>query len=225
MSLRSKEVTMPPLHRPHIIAHVAITVDGATTGFEPRVAKFYELITTWSEDVTLVGADTILAQEPALTTAPRPGPAPDGPLLAVVDGRSRVREWEALREAGYWSDVVALRCTSSPTSGRELPVRQLVCGEDRVDLAAVVDQLGHEGARQVRVDSGGALIGALLDRGLVEELSLLVHPIVVGAGARYWNGRASITPTEFDLMAADVVDGDLVWLRYGRRGAEESLRR
>ena len=94
---------------PHVVVHVAVSLDGATTGFDPDVERFYALARTWREDLTLAGADTILAQERALAAAPRPGPAADGPLLAVVDGRGRVREWEALRDCGHWSDVIALQ--------------------------------------------------------------------------------------------------------------------
>ena len=71
--------------RPYVVAHVAVALDGATTGFEPDAGRFYELAATWSEDVTPVGADTILAQKHALAAAPRPGPVEGGPLLAVVD--------------------------------------------------------------------------------------------------------------------------------------------
>jgi riboflavin biosynthesis pyrimidine reductase len=100
--------------RPHVVVHVAVSLDGATTGFDPDVERFYELARMWREDVTLVGADTILAQEEALAAVPRPGPAADGPLLAVVDGRARVREWEALRDCGSWSGVLALRAGETP---------------------------------------------------------------------------------------------------------------
>ena len=106
--------------RPSVIAHAAIALDGATTGFEPRVGPYYELAATWSEDVTLVGADTILAQEPTLAAARGPGPAPDGPLLAVVDSANRVRQWAALRDAGHWSDVIALpRCEGDSVAPAE----------------------------------------------------------------------------------------------------------
>jgi 2,5-diamino-6-(ribosylamino)-4(3H)-pyrimidinone 5'-phosphate reductase len=76
---------------PHTVLHVAVSLDGATTGFEPDLGAFYGLAGRWNEDVTLVGADTILAQEPALAEAPPgPGPDPRAPLLAVVDSRGRV---------------------------------------------------------------------------------------------------------------------------------------
>ena len=149
--------------RPYVVGHVAVSLDGATGGFQPDVATFYELARTWAEDVTLTGADTILAQEIALRDAPRPGPAQGGPLLAVVDGRRRVRHWDALREVGHWSDVVALRCTSTPRAGAS-SVDEIVVGAARVDLAAALRALGERpGVEVVRVDSGGGLLGALLE--------------------------------------------------------------
>lgn len=121
--------------RPHVVAHVAVTLDGATTGFAPAVGRFYELAATWAEDVTLAGADTILAQEPALREAPRRQAPSGAPLLAVVDGKGRVREWEALGAVGHWSGVLALRAETTPARPPGA-VPELVVGVERVDLAA-----------------------------------------------------------------------------------------
>lgn len=199
---------------PHVVAHVAITLDGATTGFTPAVGRFYELAATWAEDVTLAGADTILAQEPALREAPR-APAPAGaPLLAVVDSRARVREWEALGAVGHWSGVLALRAAATPSRAHD-PVPELVAGTERVDLAAALAALGERhGARVVRVDSGGGLIGALLRQSLLDELSLLVHPLLAGPGQRIWSGGADARADACELIAAETLEQGLVWLRY-----------
>ena len=205
-----------PARRPHVVAHVAVSVDGATTGFEPDVGRFYELARTWSEDVTLAGADTVLAQEEALAAAPRPGPAADAPLLAVVDGRGRVRQWEALRDCGHWSGVIALRAFATAAPANNGPERVLFTGEARVDLAAVLAMLAErEGAEVVRVDSGGALTGALLDAGLVDELSLLVHPCVVGGATdRRWHGPVPSSATRLESLGTERLDDGLLWLRY-----------
>jgi 2,5-diamino-6-(ribosylamino)-4(3H)-pyrimidinone 5'-phosphate reductase len=120
--------------RPYVVVHAAVSVDGATTGLVVDVGRFYQLVSTWHEDVTLTGADTILAQEGALSAAPRPGPARDGPLLAVVDSRSRVSMWDALRDVGHWRAVTALRAESSPPRTTPAGVSELVIGADRVDL-------------------------------------------------------------------------------------------
>src|SRR5688572_6874900 len=102
-------------NRPHVVVHVAVSVDGATTGFDADVATYYRLAATWDEDVTLTGADTILAQEAALAEAPAPGPDPDAALLVVVDGRGRVRRWTPLRTCGHWSGVLAAVAETTPT--------------------------------------------------------------------------------------------------------------
>jgi 2,5-diamino-6-(ribosylamino)-4(3H)-pyrimidinone 5'-phosphate reductase len=200
--------------RPYVVAHIAVTLDGATTGFTPAVGRFYELAGTWREDVTLAGADTILAQEPALREAPR-RPAPAGaPLLAVVDGKGRVREWEALAAVGHWSGVLALHAAATPPRPHRA-VPELVVGAERVDLVAALAALGERhGARVVRVDSGGGLIGALLERGLVDELSLLVHPRLAGPGQQVWHGGAGRPTDAFELVAAEPLEEGLVWLRY-----------
>jgi 2,5-diamino-6-(ribosylamino)-4(3H)-pyrimidinone 5'-phosphate reductase len=196
-------VTAP---RPRVVVHVAVSLDGATTGFDPDVGRFYELARTWDEDVTLAGADTILAQESALAGARRPGPAVDGPLLAVVDSRERIRQWDALRECGHWSDVLALR---APAAG------------ERVDLAAALDALGERGAGVVRVDSGGELTGALLRRSLVDEVSLLVHPCLACSGTR-WHGSKRVPAQRFELLGNEPIAGDLMWMRYAVLPADAS---
>jgi 2,5-diamino-6-(ribosylamino)-4(3H)-pyrimidinone 5'-phosphate reductase len=217
--------TVQPTSRPYVVVHVAVSLDGATTGFAADVERFYALVPTWQEDVTLVGADTILAQEQALEAAPRPGPAPDGPLLAVVDSRARVREWDALRDCGHWSGVVALRAgAASPERATSAgdgpphaqPVPELVTGAERVDLPEALRTLGERyDAGVVRVDSGGTLTGALLRHGLVDELSLLVHPCVAGAaGERRWHGDVPVLARVLALLAAEPVDDGLLWLRY-----------
>ena len=199
--------------RPRVVVHVAVSLDGATTGFEPDVGTYYRLATTWAEDVTLTGAATILAQEPALADAPRPGPDPEGPLLVVVDSRGRVREWTALREVGHWCGVLA--ASAGRTPARPPGVDEIVAGDERVDLVALLDALGRRtGIEVVRVDSGGALTGALLRTGLVDEISLLVHPVVVGAAGRRWSGDVVLPPTSVTTMSSEVLDGDLLWLRF-----------
>ncbi|WP_043629495.1 dihydrofolate reductase family protein [Nonomuraea candida] len=215
--------------RPYVVAHVAVSLDGATTGFQPDLALFYGLAQTWNEDLTLTGSDTILAQEAALAAtetateagaeagagAGGPGPAAGRPLLAVVDGRGRVTRWEALRQAGHWSDVVALHSHATPPRPPDRPVRELVTGTDRVDLADALRTLARDdGISVVRVDSGGRLIGALLAGGLLDEVSLLVHPCLAGERAtRYWYGdRPAAAP--LTLVAAQSLPDGLVWLRY-----------
>ena len=200
--------------RPYVVVHVAVSLNGCTAGFDVDVGRFYSLLPTWQEDITLAGADTILAQERELVAAPRPGAASSAPLLVVVDSRRRVREWEALRDCGYWSGVLPLRGTSRPPVG-DPPVPELVVGSDRVDLRHALTQLASRtGARVVRVDSGGQLTRALLDLRLVDEVSLLVHPCLTDAGSHHWFGADPPPALTMALQDVETFDPGLVWLRY-----------
>lgn len=180
--------------------------------------RFYELAATWHEDVTLAGADTILAQESGLATADLPGPAPDGPILAVVDGRGRVSAWQALLDAGHWSRVLAIHAADTPS--RDHGFAEIVAGGERVDLEAMLLALRERfGAGVVRVDSGGALNAALLDAGLVDEVSLLIHPVLAGAADRRpWHGGGPAAGTRMTLVEARSFPDGIVWLRHRLTG-------
>jgi 2,5-diamino-6-(ribosylamino)-4(3H)-pyrimidinone 5'-phosphate reductase len=56
------------------VTRVAVSLNGCMTGFEANLSRFYSLLPSWREDITPTGADTILAQEPELAAAIRPGP-------------------------------------------------------------------------------------------------------------------------------------------------------
>jgi dihydrofolate reductase len=52
------------------------------------------------------------------------------------------------------------------------------------EVAAAVDKLKTEPGRELQVHGSGALIRWLLDNDLVDEINLLIFPVVVGQGTR-----------------------------------------
>jgi 2,5-diamino-6-(ribosylamino)-4(3H)-pyrimidinone 5'-phosphate reductase len=57
----------------------------------------------------------------------------------------------------------------------------VVAGTDRVDLAAAFDALGERfGVEELLVEGGGEIIFSLFERGLVDECSTFVGPLVIG---------------------------------------------
>lgn len=206
--------TPPGNHRPYVLVHMAVSLDGSFSGFQPDVSQFYSLAAEWQEDATLVGADTILAQENELAGADLPGPKEGGPVLAVVDSGCRVSAWNTLRDVGHWSRVIALRGNvPSPTHG----VEEIVTGGQQVDLAAALAELRSQHAVQrLRVDSGGNLVGALMAGGLVDEISLLVHPALVADSHRrpWWGGGHAVPTFQLTDLEARAIGDDMVQLRY-----------
>jgi dihydrofolate reductase len=71
------------------------------------------------------------------------------------------------------------------------------------DLAAEVTRLRREVDGDVLVNGSVQLVQALLTAGLVDELRLMVYPVVLGAGKRLWPATDAPLPIRItDTMAA-----------------------
>ncbi len=209
---------------PGVIIYDVVSLDGRIEGFEPDVGAFYTLARDIAEDVILAGADTMLAGGDAvpaddLASPPAEPSGGSAPLLAIVDSRGRVRSWDWLREQQYWRDAVALVSDATPADYLahldSRRVARFACGADRVDLRAALTWLVDEhGVRTVRVESGGALNGALLRAGLATEVHLLVQPCLAGEAQRSFVRGALSAPVALELIACDARDDGLVHVRY-----------
>jgi 2,5-diamino-6-(ribosylamino)-4(3H)-pyrimidinone 5'-phosphate reductase len=213
---------------PKIILHNAVSADGRLDNFMPDIGLYYSLVATWKEDATLAGSDTILAAPDAMPDdvgdAAPPNDRSGLPLLVVPDSRGRVRSWEALRRQPFWRDVVVLVSESTPLDYlhrlADAGVASIKTGQDRVDLRAALEELSDSySVRTLRVDSGGTLNGVLLRAGLVDEVSLLIHPCLVGGTSARSMFRAPDLDSPDDviplgLMSLEEVGNGIIWVRY-----------
>ncbi len=218
---------------PRVILHNVVSVDGRIDWFTPDIGQFYELAARWKEDATLAGSETLLniypeeevseESEEAFEPSEK-DPADPRPLLVVPDSRGRLRNWHLLRKEPYWRDMVALCSHSTPRSYlnylKEEHLDCIIAGDDHVDLRVALEELNTRyGVKLVRVDSGGTLNGALLRAGLVDEVSVLINPSMVGGTTPRSIFRApDLTSPEdvikLDLTHIEKLKGDVVWLRY-----------
>ena len=214
---------------PRVILHVEASLDGRIDWIKPDIGRFYRLASRFHEDAILTGADTLIEGPglPEEDDAEPPTPEAIGggaPLLAVVDSRCRFTLWNWLRKQQYWRDAVALVAGATSREACERLAGQgvtvLATGGDRVDLRTALELLNERyGAQTVRVDSGGALSGALLRAGLVHAVSVLLEPVLVG-GATPRTFVRGPDPASFAdvahlrLTGFERFDDGLVWLRY-----------
>jgi 2,5-diamino-6-(ribosylamino)-4(3H)-pyrimidinone 5'-phosphate reductase len=219
-----------PLHTkidmlPRVILHNAISLDGRIDGFTPDVGLFYELAATWKEDATLAGSETILSSPVAAkvddnrTLKPPDGHAHDPrPLLVIPDSRGRIRCWEHLLRQPYWRRGVALCATGTPPAYCEYldkkHVECVIAGKERVDLKSALETLYDlHNVKTVRVDSGGTLGGVLLREGLVDEISLLVSPVLAGSGGRALF-RTIDREMTMTLTHSEKLKDGVLWVKY-----------
>jgi 2,5-diamino-6-(ribosylamino)-4(3H)-pyrimidinone 5'-phosphate reductase len=217
--------------KPHVVLHIEVSVDGRIDGFKPHMELFYELIPRWAEEATLAGADTILAAPDAIPEEteddlkpPETSVDDPRPLLAIPDSRGRVRIWHALRSWPFWGRFVALVSKTTPQEYldylAERHVDHIVAGDDHVDMEAALEELNRRyGVSTVRVDSGGTLNGVLLRQGLVDEVSVLHAPALVGGETSSSMFRAPDIATpdgaiELRLEHLGRLREDIVWTRY-----------
>lgn len=217
---------------PRVIMHNAVSVDGRFDWIEPDLAAFYGIAAGFREDATLVGSETILAAYPAEQA--ESGEEPSGsdvfeaaeslPLLVVPDSRGRIRVWSKLLGEPYWRAGVALCSRSTPRDHLDYLERAgvgfIVAGDDRVDMKTALEELAERfGVRVVRADCGGTLNGVLLRAGLVDEVSLVVDPIMVGGisprslfVAPDLEDSGGTIPLELESL--ERMEGGSVWLHY-----------
>jgi dihydrofolate reductase len=80
------------------------------------------------------------------------------------------------------------------------------------DVAAEVTSLKQQAGKDIAVGASGTLVRFLLQAGLLDELTLLVHPVVVGAGRRLFEGGGD--PVPLTLLDSRRHGNGVVALRY-----------
>jgi dihydrofolate reductase len=80
------------------------------------------------------------------------------------------------------------------------------------DVAAELSRVKAEPGKDIAVGASGTLVRFLLQAGLLDELSLLVHPVVVGTGRRLFEGASSQVP--LTLLESRPHRNGVIALRY-----------
>jgi riboflavin biosynthesis pyrimidine reductase len=92
-------------------------------------------------------------------------------------------------------------------------------GKAEIDLAAVIDTLARElKVKKLIVEGGSHVSGAFVHAGLVDEVSVLILPLVDGRSEHPASFEVAMNawkaPAYLKLKSAEKADHDAVWLRY-----------
>jgi diaminohydroxyphosphoribosylaminopyrimidine deaminase / 5-amino-6-(5-phosphoribosylamino)uracil reductase len=137
-------------------------------------------------DAVLTGIGTVLADDPLLTDRtlePRRRPL----LRAVLDSRVRLPLKSKLVKSAASDVVVFTNQGSSAQRARALTaagveVVALRGKRGRVDLHAVIRELGKRQILNVLLEAGAELNGAALEAGIVDKMILFYAPKIMGTG-------------------------------------------
>jgi diaminohydroxyphosphoribosylaminopyrimidine deaminase/5-amino-6-(5-phosphoribosylamino)uracil reductase len=127
----------------------------------------------------MTGVGTVLQDDPQLNV--RAVETPRQPRKIIVD-----RHGQTPVEAKVLTGDVLIFTAGerNPAWPEGVDVMTLPDEKGRVDLAAMMNELGRREINELHVEAGGKLNGALLAAGLVDEMLLYLAPSVLGDPAR-----------------------------------------
>ena len=137
----------------------------------------------------------------------------------AIDAHGRLA-WESNDIDGDHVVAVLSECVSDEYLAflRERGVSYILAGTREVDLAIALDKIGAVfGVRTLMLEGGGKINGGMLRAGLIDEVSVLVAPVVdgrMGTPAVFDVQSDDMTPCLLSLDSVERRDDDVLWLRY-----------
>lgn len=202
----------------------AIEIDGVSGALGgPADKRVFSAIRA-SADIILVGAGTVLAENyrrPQTHDDLQKQRVTRGqtrlPRIAIVSGSLTIPEDHRVFDEQAPPIVITHeRSDAGRRSALQSVADVIIAGTDTVDLVAALETLGRNGAKNVLLEGGPTLNGAMFEADLIDEVCLSVAPCVVGGtGARMLAGSHSAALQKMQLARVLHQDGYL-FVRYLR---------
>lgn len=212
--------------RPKVIMHTQISLDGCVRGFIDT-GVYYVVANRFNADMVLFGSETVFTaaeQYPPETerafTKPVDKPDDKRLMCVVPDSCGRLRNLHVFRDSEYCKDFIILVSESTPQSYleflRERNYDYIVAGDEHVDYAKALEVLYDKyNCRIIRTDSGGILTNVLIEQGLVDEISLIISPCLVGIGEPHaFRSLSLLNRIALEKVSCELVDDDHLSIIY-----------
>ena len=171
----------------HVIGHLGQSIDGyiATASGDssfvndPENIRHLHRVRALS-DAVIVGAGTIAADDPQLTTRRVAGP---NPVRIVLDPSRRL----PLTSRVFTDDaaatvLVAAESTAGPSRHGKAEVLFVPSIDGELDLTRLIEILGNRGLKKLFVEGGGTTVSRFFDANLLDRLHIAIAPVLTGRG-------------------------------------------
>jgi len=213
---------------PKIIIHNSISIDGSLTNFQPNMGLHYQIAGNYRPDIHLIGSTTIKTGIELYSNGVPPEKKSDFkkpkrnkhlPYWVIVDTKGHLKGLlHTCRRFEFCKDVIVLLSEKTPESYlqylNERNYNYHVVGRKHINLKKALQLLSKKyKVKIVLTDTGKILGNLLLNQGFVKELSLLVHPVIVGN--KSYNMFNDIEKNlKVKLIKSEILEKQYVWLVY-----------
>ncbi|KYK21589.1 hypothetical protein AYK21_00615 [Thermoplasmatales archaeon SG8-52-2] len=213
---------------PKIILHNSISIDGSLTNFEPHMGLHYQIAANYKPDAHLIGSNTIKTGVELFGEGISPEENNDFkkpirnlnlPYWVIIDTQGSLKGLlHTCRRFEFCRDVIVLASKSTPKIYlkylKERNYDYHIVGSNKVNLNKALELLSQKyKIKTILTDTGKILGNLLLNQGLVSEISLLIHPIIVGKKS-YNTFYDVINNLNLILLKREILEKQYVWLVY-----------
>lgn len=206
--------------RPKVILKVATSLDGriATASGESQwitgeAARLQGHRLRAAHDAIIVGVETVLTDDPRLTTRLPDGETGADPLRVVLDSRLRTPDFARLAKPGT---LIVTTREPKPIGGAEV-VQVAGDANGRPTVEAVLALLAERGVKSVLIEGGGRVAACFVMAGVVDGLEWFRAPMLLGGDGRPCIAMLALKrlahAPKFRRLAVEPL-GDDLWERY-----------
>ena len=213
---------------PKIIIHNSISIDGSLTNFEPNMGLHYQIAGNYKPDIHLIGSNTI---KKGIELYGDDFPSEEKkdfekqkrdknlPYWAIIDTKGDLKGLlHTCRRFEFCKDIILFVSEKTPKAYlkhlKERNYDYYIVGKDHVDLKKALELLSNKyQSKTILTDTGRILSNLLLNQGFVSEISLLIHPIIVGN--KSYNMFSEINKNiKLKLFKKETLEEVYIWLVY-----------
>lgn len=202
--------------QPKVTLYIAMSLDGKINGFEINKIVYRELESEIDFDTVVMDVDTFKTHHVIFEETG----GNFNQLLVLPDNKGIIPR-NVLQEVSSSVNVLVLCSRSTPQDYlnflEESDIKYMIVGYDVVNLATAFEELNiHFGVKKIAVHADGILNGELLEDDLVEEISVFMHPILVGAtnDAVYIPGDIENQNLDLRLLEMKEMENEIICLKY-----------
>jgi diaminohydroxyphosphoribosylaminopyrimidine deaminase/5-amino-6-(5-phosphoribosylamino)uracil reductase len=233
LQLNQGFITRLTLGRPMGILKLAMSMDGriaAASGDSQWISSepSRELVHRWRRecDAVMVGAGTVIADNPRLTCRIANG---RDPVRVVIDGRLRTSPTARVYRQRSKAPTILVTTPANLAQAREkyerrgVEVISVATHAEELELDRLMLEFGHRGWCRVLIEGGANLAGAALNAGIVDRVAFFIAPKILGTGLSAIEGLKSRQVRDGlqleDLTARQIAEDWLLEARILKSGS------